>query len=269
MNMKKLIISTDLDGTLLDHHSYSWQAALPAIKKLQQLNHDIIINTSKTFKEVVLLQRKIGINAPFIVENGSAIYCPIDYCSTLTFQPYDNYYSRHVLGAERDAIASFLHTLRANNNWKFEGYSDWTVDNVIEHTGLSLEDATRSHKRQFSEPILWQDSEDNFSLFCQAIEKNNLRVIRGGRFIHILGQSDKGKALHFLQSEFYQQKPSTLICLGDSYNDLDMLNIADIPVLVRSPAHEFPPHQCRNPVIYTNAYGPEGWLEAINQILTQ
>ncbi len=29
-----LIVFTDLDGTLLDHHSYSWRAASPAMAKL-------------------------------------------------------------------------------------------------------------------------------------------------------------------------------------------------------------------------------------------
>jgi mannosyl-3-phosphoglycerate phosphatase len=269
MKKNHLLISTDLDGTLLDHYTYSWQAALPAIEKLQQLNCEIIINTSKTFDEVVLLQQKIGISAPFIVENGSAIYSPVNHITSQKFDHYDDAYTRKVLGKEINVIKDVLHELRTKNKWNFEGYSDWTIATVIEHTGLTKEDATRSHKRQFSEPILWHDNEDNFSLFCQAIEKNNLRVIRGGRFIHILGQSNKGKALHFLQSTLYDKNPPKLVCLGDSYNDLDMLHIADIPVLVRSPAHDFPPHQCLNPVIYTEAYGPEGWLEAFNQIINQ
>ena len=40
-----LLVSTDLDGTLLDHHTYEWQPALPAISALQAFSVPIVMNT--------------------------------------------------------------------------------------------------------------------------------------------------------------------------------------------------------------------------------
>ena len=71
-------ISTDLDGTLLDHHDYSFQAALPAIKACEQQSIPIIFNTSKTEAEVDYLQKQMDIKGNMIIENGSALIFEID-----------------------------------------------------------------------------------------------------------------------------------------------------------------------------------------------
>ena len=71
-----LIVFTDLDGTLLDHHSYSWRAASPAMAKLAANGIPLIFNSSKTAAEMRHLQNAMGIRAPFIVENGAAAVIP-------------------------------------------------------------------------------------------------------------------------------------------------------------------------------------------------
>jgi mannosyl-3-phosphoglycerate phosphatase len=264
---EEFLVATDLDGTLLDHYTYSWQAAQTSIQALQARGSMIVINTSKTLAEVHTLQQELKLNAPFIVENGSAIYAPASSPAAHFLNPYTTEFSRLVLGNDVAAITGLLQQLRKHNKWQFEGFSDWSVADVVLHTNLSQDKAVQAKERQFSEPILWQDSETNFELFAKELAKNNLKTIKGGRFIHVLGNSDKGTALLALRKLLPNFSNIKLICLGDSYNDLDMLQIADYPVLVRSPAHDFPAHQCPVPPIYTNAYGPEGWREAIQKIL--
>ncbi|WP_062065631.1 HAD-IIB family hydrolase [Cellvibrio sp. OA-2007] len=264
---KKFLVATDLDGTLLDHDNYSWQAAKTSIEQLQVGGSMIVINTSKTLAEVHALQQELNLDAPFIVENGSAIYAPVTSSTARFLKPYNNEFSRLVLGTEATAITYLLNQLRTQHNWQFEGFSDWSVTEVMQHTGLAQDKAALAKERQFSEPILWQDSEENFSAFANELSKHQLKTLRGGRFIHVLGKSDKGTALLALRQQLPDYSNTPLICLGDSYNDLDMLQIADYPVFVRSPAHDFPAHQCAVPPIYTTAYGPVGWHEAIQKIL--
>lgn len=263
---QRIIVATDLDGTLLDHYSYSWQAAKESLAYLAERKIPIVINTSKTFAEVVQLQEELAIDAAFIVENGSAIYVSENSALAEHFEHFDSQFKRKVFGLERSQIVSTLQSLRSEHGFKFEGYADWQVEDVIAHTGLSEQNAKLSLTRQFSEPLVWQDSEANFDLFSQHIEQAELRLIRGGRFIHTLGQVNKGKSLTELQSILYPDEACSLICLGDSHNDLDMLNIADIPVFVRSPVHDFPPHKCKNTPIFTEGFGPNGWREAMHII---
>lgn len=262
-----MLVATDLDGTLLDHYNYSWQAAKPSIDALRSLGVPIVINTSKTFAEVIELQAVLNLNAPFIVENGSAIYVP-NKVSTEAYQKFDSRYSRIVLGAQHSEIVATVYALRKTHQWLFAGFSDWDIDKVIEYTGLDEMSATKSRDRQFSEPLIWQDNDANYQKFCAAIRAANLQIIRGGRFIHVLGRCNKGSSLlELMKLSKKSENAPLLICLGDSDNDLDMLEIANIPVFVRSPVHEFPAHDCTNAPLFTTAYGPEGWNEAITHIL--
>lgn len=69
-----LIIVTDLDGSLLDHHTYSWQPAETWLKRLRAHQIPLVICSSKTAAEIVPLQQKLGISdEPFIAENGAVI----------------------------------------------------------------------------------------------------------------------------------------------------------------------------------------------------
>lgn len=263
---KNIIVSTDLDGTLLDHFSYSWKAAKESLDYLTNRNIPIVINTSKTFAEVVQLQKELTIDAAFIVENGSAIYVSNDSKFASYFDAFDGQFKRTVFGIERSTVIDTLKEIRTQFKFAFQSYADWQVSDVMQHTGLNEDKAKLSISRQFSEPLVWQDTEEHFKVFREAIAAKGMRLIRGGRFIHILGQVSKGTALTSLQNILFPNEKSSLICLGDSYNDLDMLEIADIPVLVRSPVHDFPPHHCANPPIFTQGFGPKGWHEAMKEI---
>ena len=261
------LVSTDLDGTLLDHFSYSWLAAKQSLDLLKQHKIPLILNTSKTFDEVKQLQRDLELDVPFIVENGSAIYLPKSFVVDGSTQDYDTSFNRWVSGVLREVVVEELHALRLQYGWKFEGYSDWDTEKIMNLTGLDEASAKKSQARQFSEPLVWSDTEQNFKAFNYAVKHAGLRLIKGGRFIHVLGQSDKGKAVLDLCHLMYGENHSTqIICLGDSHNDLDMLRIADYPVLIKSPAHDYPPHTEIDSVYLTKQCGPEGWHEAITRI---
>ena len=76
--MKKVIF-TDLDGTLLDYDTYSFEEAVPAIKEAEDKKVPIVICTSKTRAEIEYWREKIGNNHPFVSENGGGIFIPKKY----------------------------------------------------------------------------------------------------------------------------------------------------------------------------------------------
>ena len=74
------VIFSDLDGTLLDHQSYEFTAAQPAINFIKENQVPLILVSSKTKDEMIHYQSELGISGlPFVVENGSAIYTEIEY----------------------------------------------------------------------------------------------------------------------------------------------------------------------------------------------
>lgn len=268
----RFLVVTDLDGTLLDHHDYTWNPAQPALDFLRQLRIPVVINTSKTAREVLSLQKQIGIEAAFIVENGSAIFIPD--LEKLEPLPELDLCERHwikVLGQAKTAITKKLAALREANGWNFEGFSDWNTAQIVAATGLSEEAANEAAQRQYSEPLLWRDSQENFQAFASELNNLGLKILKGGRFIHVLGNTDKGAAALWLK-QFYSRHHHIdykLIALGDGPNDIDMLNASDIAVLVKSPAHDFPEVARQDAVIRTQACGPSGWNEAFQMLSSQ
>ena len=67
------IIVFDLDGTLLHRDTFAFEEIKNYIKDLISKKIYVIPNTSKTDREILSFNQKLGEALPYIAENGSAI----------------------------------------------------------------------------------------------------------------------------------------------------------------------------------------------------
>jgi len=70
------IIFTDLDGTLLDRETYTFEPALPALRILQEKGIPLILSSSKTRAEIELYRKRLENDHPFVSENGGQCSFP-------------------------------------------------------------------------------------------------------------------------------------------------------------------------------------------------
>jgi len=261
-----LLVFTDLDGCLLDHFSYSYADALPALDELKTSEIPLILTSSKTFAELAELSTELEVSAPFIVENGAGVILPDGYFSTAAEGLVRfNGCRLKSFGPGHSGIIKILHQIRDDNGFRFSGFSDMSVTEIADLTGLSEARAGLARKRLFTEPILWQDSEIKWQAFSSLLADSGLSHLRGGRFVHITGGGDKGIALNWLR-DCYKNRAGEMpkvMALGDSDNDIGMLEQADYPVIVRSPVHAPPVVTARTAVIFTQKTGPAGWNDAV------
>ncbi len=271
--MINAIVSTDLDGTLLDHHTYDWKAAIPAIQALGENNIPIIFNTSKTFEEALKLQQAVGIEGPLIVENGSALAI-----KSSSVSQYPNFETlpiikkgEHLLavfGEKRATILEFISQQLNEFPGVIEGYHQWSIAEICKHTGLSKEDAELSASKEFSEPFHWHGNDSQLKIIQARAETKKLKMLKGGRFYHLQGNTTKASPLLWLKETLSENNRSpALICLGDNHNDIAMLDVADYPVCVKSPTSDYPPIAKNPNTILTTGFGPVGWNEAITELL--
>lgn len=273
------VIFTDLDGTLLDHESYEWQAAQEAISAAKHLNIPIIINTSKTRSEVIEIQAELSLKAfPYVVENGSAIIFPelssdlLRQVKSLSEYQFTNGQHTIVLGEDRKSLCLWLSEIKASHQFKIESYQDWSTEQIMKKTGLPRLKALASQNKEFSEPFLWLDSDEQLIKFTEMAEKSGYSILKGGRFYHLQGKVTKANAFQFFktyQSDLYPGVTSlNIIALGDNHNDVHMLNQSDTAICIKSPVNDFPKLD-KEGVIYTEEYGPTGWNTEILKLLTK
>ncbi|GGB97032.1 mannosyl-3-phosphoglycerate phosphatase [Marinobacterium zhoushanense] len=263
-----LLIVTDLDGTLLDHDSYSFAPARPALERAYAAGIPVIANTSKTRAELIDLRASLGNSDPFIIENGSAICIPEQQIHLRRDDDrIDEGYIELPLGVGIDEIRSQL--TRLSREYRFESFGQWSLEQVITHTGLSPDAARQAQERRYSEALLWLDSDARQRQFSRELATQGLHCLQGGRFLSVLGaEADKGRALERLKNLYRPLLGETplVIALGDSDNDVAMLEAADIAVVIANP-HRPAPVVHANEVIYSQAAGPAGWNNVIQVLL--
>ena len=264
------VISTDMDGTLLNHHDYCWESARPCLEFLEQAGIPVILNTSKTFAEVKEWVQTLAINHPFIVENGSAIYCPKGYFSDTTLARAPEQVSREGdynvirLGAGIQDLLAF----KQQHAPDVESLVECTLEAAVDLTGLAVDQALAAQDRYYTLPLVVDDA-TTLAKLVSAAEEAQLQVLSGGRFAHLMGLCDKGRAIQYfcaLYCQQFDQRPS-LIALGDSGNDRAMLAVADHAILVRN--HNDGWLDMDGDTIYrTRQQAPEGWVEGIVEVLS-
>jgi mannosyl-3-phosphoglycerate phosphatase len=273
--LNRLVVFTDLDGTLLDHDDYSFEAARPALAQMEALNIPVILTTSKTATEVLSLRRELDNHHPFIVENGGTIVIPKGYFQKATLPHAANEDAEFIyyqLVTSYREIIRLLHTLREEYGFKFTGFADMRPTELAQETGLSLDYAILAKRRDSTEPIKWQGDEASLQLLKEKLAEHNLNIVQGGRFMHVRANVDKADGVEILLDAFRQEYPKiqwTSIGLGDGGNDVGMLNLVDRAVVVR-PKHGRPLPVVDNPqCLITEATGPEGWNSAILMLLKE
>jgi len=268
----RFLVFTDLDGTLLDHDTYAFAPATEALAKLAREEIPVVINTSKTFEEVRVWRDRLGLATPFIVENGSALVIPNKFetgtaDTALPGATLKDGFRWLEFGASLDEIRAGLRAINEHRQFKYRGFSEISARELAALTGLGEREARDAKARLYSEPVLWGDDESALSAFTEELKTRHLTAVRGGRFVHIMGATDKGAALRETARWFaaLYDAQITTIALGDSPNDCEMLEAADIAVIVNnrnSPTLSIAGTRS----LYTKAEGPSGWQEAFDEL---
>jgi mannosyl-3-phosphoglycerate phosphatase len=257
------IVFTDLDGSLLDRDTYSWEPARPALERLKRHRIPWILVTSKTRAEVELWRRLLGNTHPFVVENGGAAYVPGGYFPMPIpgALPRDGYDVVEWGARYEDLVAGLEDASRASG-CRSVGFHQMTAEEVAAACDLPIEQARLAKQREYDEPFQIVDHDRTGQLLA-AISEQGLRWVQGGRFYHVCGNNDKSRAIKLLRDLFERVRGHVItIALGDGLNDAPLLNAADIPIIVRSPSAAALARRVPGGIL-TECQGPEGWNEAL------
>lgn len=267
----QLLIFTDLDGSLLDHHNYRHDEADELLNRLEQQSVPVIPVSSKTQAEIELLRDSLNSQHPFIVENGAAVFIPVGYFA----QPPEDvttlggYWVKQFV-EPRHHWQQLINAVGDDFSGDFTTLAEAGIDGIIAMTGLNVHAAARAARRSYGEPVAWHGSPRRQKQFIDLLEQQGARVLHGGRFMHVSGNCDKGQALQWLVSEFRRNAPHQRfisLAAGDSQNDCAMLEQADLALLIRSPVHGLPELHRQYGVYVSKDTGPRGWAQGVRDIV--
>ncbi|MFK7734181.1 MAG: HAD-IIB family hydrolase [Pseudomonadales bacterium] len=270
-NDMQVLVFTDLDGTLLDHHTYRYDDAQALIDDLRADNIPLIYSSSKTKAEIEPLRTATENQHPFIVENGSAVHVPKDYFGR---KPHGTVLREDCWVKEfaepRTHWLQILKHLQTQFDGCFESFSELGAAGIAKVADMPLEEAALANQRQYSEPLLWTGDTARRQAFINELIRAGAFVQQGGRFLNINGNGDKGSALRWLLSHYRDQQPTETfhtISLGDSQNDAPMLEASDTAIIVRSPVKDPPRLQRQKSTQISVSCGPLGWSTTLRATL--
>lgn len=282
------LVATDLDGTLLDD-GYPLAEAAQAVdalhQRIVQLDPQstvrIVLASSKTCAELIPLADRCA-SAPLILfENGAGWAQRITLCSRsegitnqrfapsfrTTEDPRESYRTERLASIGYEEIRALLTQLRHRRGFDFQGFGDWSTDEVAARTGLDEPAARAAKQRTASEPILWQGSERALRAFNSELKRSGLSLTQGGRFQHVAEPHSKGAALAQIEAQFETPGRSLIkLACGDADNDLDMLRRADLALVFpsRDGGHILPQGAG---VAHVPSAGPECWLAGATRLI--
>jgi mannosyl-3-phosphoglycerate phosphatase family protein len=295
-------VFTDIDGTLVDINTAEYgKETDKLIRLIKERNIPLILASAKTRLEQNKIREDLGISDPFIVENGGAIVIPKGYFPdyALSDIKYPLRETQEIkneardvnheivveLGKPADYIRAKLSDIRKKYSINFRGVADISVEKLSNLALISRDQAKRMAQRNYGETILQIQSED-IARFIKYVQEDGMKVIHGGRFFDVTVGTDKGIAVGILKKLFKDKFHNnvTFFGIGDSTNDIPMLNLMDIPILVqrqdstwvddgeikmKNAVDSSRSSISSNKLIKVEGIGPNGWENAIHKIILE
>ncbi len=263
---KKIIVFTDLDGTLLDYHTYSFEASSEGIELLRRFDIPIIFCTSKSYAEVIHFREKTHNAAPFIVENGGAIYIPANYFKHMEqFKRFEDYVVVE-LGGDYNEIRKVFEQMKKEFKNKLSGFGDMSVEDIASYLNLPSDLASLAKIRMHDEPFILKD-DSLLEAIKQFADRHGLKISAGTRFHHLMGNTDKGVAVKKLISMYREAWGDvTTAGIGEGKNDEPMFGEVDMPYLVKKPNGAYIDLSADH-VVKIDGIGPEGFTLSVRDFL--
>ena len=269
-NEKQIVIYTDLDGTLLDRETYSWSKSLPAIEAVKAKGIPIVFCSAKTRAEQEFLRRELGITDPFIVEDGGAIYIREGYFDFEfeSVQAPDGYEIIE-FGLPYGEIVEIVRKVAEEKQIMLYSYNDMDAERVADFTGLDLQAAERARQREYEVQLVGDLDSETAELLDAAFRSRGLCTTHGGRFYGVMAHRGKGAATIVL-SALFRRKFGDIVTvgIGDSSNDVPMLEVVDKPVLVKKIDETWESVDIPG-IRRIDGIGPEGWHRFMMELIDE
>lgn len=281
--MRGLLIAADVDGTLLDARgklpvsSGVLRQRLRDIEALRHTSVHLALASSRTLRELVVLQRALGVCAPIIAEDGAVI--AVDAGSA-----FDDEARAAVESPSRPFrfVRAGSRTLRVTRIGCAASSLRTQYTPRLPPRAIDVALATRArqgalgfhtfaavrralHAREASMLLDLSDVRaDDRSTHRDTVNASGATLARGGRWHTLTQSAGKGPAIARLRDTFGSRGVLDVHAIGNGENDESLLRAADSAYLVREPGDAQRELRAIPGVIALRGGAGEGFVELLD-----
>ena len=265
MKNSQILIFTDLDGSLLNHNNFEFREIKDFILNCIKNGIKIIPNTSKTKSEIEVFLDQLGQNLPFVVENGAAIHNLDLVHHKFKFKKNSIVFSRSVT----EIVELFEKHIPIEFKKRCLFLKDMSSIEQMKILGLNTNYLPFALNRDYSMPLVFDGSKELVNEFTSFLKKNGMKLHEGGRIYNLCDDCSKGKAMTTLTKKLKNEfnSSSYTIVIGDSPNDISMLNVSNQPCIIPLPNKKNLCHLKDKKIIRATQSAPQGWEEVVRESL--
>jgi mannosyl-3-phosphoglycerate phosphatase len=247
----RIALFSDVDGTLLDTQD---RLAISAddVARIAPLV-DLILASSRTLAELAPIQRRLGLVAPLVAENGAVVSLPPRWRG-------GRHPRRRVIALGQPA--SQLRPLVSQ--------AAHAASVIVTDQRDLLPDRGRSLRRTHSVCIRnWSGA--GAARFLDALRHVHLEATRSGEWITITKGAHKGTGVRAVLDLARRQRARFAVTagIGNAANDVPLLAAADLRLSVRNPRRGHHPELKRvHRVHLLSASGRRAWRETLDLVLS-
>jgi mannosyl-3-phosphoglycerate phosphatase family protein len=265
---QRIVVVTDVDGTLLEPGTHSWPDERAALDFLAARGIPLVINSSRTRAEIERLHETLQMLTPFISEHGSALFLPRGSFPSVPERARPAVGGAVVeFGKRYHEVVDALRLTCREQEIKVVGFAELSIDDVARELGVALVEAQLAKLREYTELFRIVDEKDAMrSRLFKALHRRGLRCWRAGTHHLVTAAPDRAESLRTLKTLWkLAWGDPFVIGLGDSEDDVTWLRHVDVAILV-SNGHTGVPARVLSklPTVHvTRCPGRRGWSEAV------
>ncbi|HEY0931443.1 MAG TPA: HAD hydrolase family protein [Gemmatimonas sp.] len=287
-----LLIVSDVDGTLIDERGQlpcttsELRAHLAALAAARGAPVTLALASSRTMRELTVLQRALGLYGPCIAEDGALLAVDVkrtgvelggerigdDVVTNPTEWTALTNAGRRTLSmqsfaADAAALTRMMNDCRAfhDADVRHLGVQEWISLGFRTPASVRRALAARHHSILLDPEVLDANA---LSTLRESAAHHALQLRRGGRWLTLTAASGKGAALRALRHNVSLDGVSPLIvAVGNEENDISLLAEADLRFVIRNP-HRGPLESLASlpGAVVLTPEGPGGWIDMLNRL---
>lgn len=228
------LVAVDLDDTLLSKELELTSRVKEAVSAVQAAGVRFTVSTGRMYKSALTFARELDVDIPLITYQGALVKSSLSG-ETLLYRPLPLVYAReiisrvqklgyHLNGYLDDRLLIERHTPESRRYAAISGVEAEAVGSLLEFFDRDPVKILAISE----EPLL-----DRLSAELTPVYRGKVHIVKSKphflEFSHPL--ATKGEALAFLAG-LYGINREEIMAVGDSYNDLEMLEYAGLGVVV-------------------------------------